>query len=133
MRLSVFAAVAATLFLAIPSPVQAGGHTHSVPVYKVDRATAQVTGHKLAISATGAVRTGGWQNPQLRVKPQHAPETDTLEVEFLATPPAKDATVIQALLPVSTTITTGLPRYATTKVKIVAESNAITVPIANAP
>lgn len=131
MRLSVFAAVA--LFLAVSGPVLAGGHTHSVPVYKVDNATAQVTGHKLTISVTGAVRTGGWQNPQLRVKPQHAPETDTLEVEFLATPPAKDATVIQALLPVSTTITTGLPRYATTKVKIVAESNAITVPIANAP
>lgn len=133
MRPSAFATAAAVLWLAVSSPVLAGGHTSNIPIYKVDSATAQVTGHKLTISATGAVRTGGWQNPQLRVKPQHTPETDTLEVEFLATPPAKDATVIQALLPVSATITANLPRYATTKVKIIAESNDVTVPITNAP
>lgn len=133
MRTSAFAVVAAAMFLAVSSPVMAGGHARNILIYKVDSATAQVTGHKLTISATGAVRTGGWQNPQLRVKPQRAPEADTLEVEFLATPPAKDVTVIQALLPVSATITTGLPRYATTKVKIVAGSNAITVPISNTP
>lgn len=130
MRLSALVAVA--LLMAVPAPAMAGGHVRSVPIYKVDRVTAEITGHKLLISAAGAVRTGGWQNPLLRVKPQHAAETGILEVEFLATPPAKDAAVIQALLPVSATITVGLPRYATTKVKILAESNDITVPIANA-
>lgn len=129
MRLSALVAVA--LLMAVPA--LADGHAHSVSVYRVDHATAEVTGHKLTISATGAVRTGGWQNPQLRVKPQRAAETGILEVEFLATPPAKDAAVIQALLPVSATITVGLPRYATTNVKIVAESNDITVPIAKNP
>lgn len=130
MRLSAFIAVA--LIMAVPAPALAGGRVHSVMVYKVDRATAQITGHKLLISATGAVRTGGWQNPLLRIKPQRTAEAGILEVEFLATPPAKDAAVIQALLPVSATITVGLPRYATTNVKISAESNDITVPIENA-
>lgn len=122
-----FAAIA--LSFAASAPAWAGASSHKTLIYKVDSAAAQVTGRKLTISAQGAVRTGGWQNPQLRALPQRIAETDTLVVEFVATPPPRDATVIQALLPVAATITVGLPRYATTKVKVVAETNAVTAEI----
>lgn len=98
-------------------------------IYKVDSASARVTGRKLVVHAGGAVSTGGWTNPRLHALPQRAPETDTLTIEFRAMPPAPDAAVIQALLPVSATATFPLPRYATTKVKIVTQTGGIVVPI----
>lgn len=129
MRRSALAFAAAALVLAASAPAWAAPAQRNTLIYKVDSATARVTGRKLTITAQGAVRTGGWENPQLRVKPQRIPETDTLVVEFVATPPPQDAAVIQALLPVSATVTVGLPRYATTKVKVVAETNDVTADI----
>jgi len=129
MRRSALAFAAAALVLAASVPASAAGTTRNTLIYKVDSATARVTGRKLTISAQGAVSTGGWENPQLRVKPQRVPETNTLVVEFVATPPTRDAVVIQALLPVSATVTVGLPRYATTKVRVVAQTNGITTEI----
>ena len=130
MRRSALAFAAAALVLTASTPALAGTAQRNTLIYKVDSATAQVTGRKLTITAQGAVSTGGWENPQLRVKPQRTPEADTLVVEFVATPPPQDAAVIQALLPVSATVTVGLPRYATTKVKVVAETNNVTADIA---
>jgi len=130
MRRTALALAATALSLALSAPAWAGASSRNTLIYKVDSASAQVTGRKLTISAKGAVRTGGWQDPQLRALPQRVPETDTLVVEFVATPPPKGAAVIQALLPIAATITIGLPRYATTKVKVVAETNAITAAIA---
>lgn len=97
-------------------------------IYKVDHVSVSIEGHKMIVSADGAVRSGGWENPKLHVKEVRTPESDTLVIEFLATPPAKDAAVIQALLPVSATLTTALPPYGTTQIKVEAETNSVTEP-----
>lgn len=98
-------------------------------IYKVDQATAVVEDRKLVITAKGAVRSGGWERPYLRVKSVWVPESDTLVVEFLASPPSSRAMVIQAILPVEATVTAPLPHYGAVQVKIVSETNSVTVPI----
>ena len=129
MRLS-FALLAATmLFLPLSENAFAAGKSQRVLVYRVDSATAEVEGHRLAITVKGAVRSGGWTRPQLHILPQRQAERDTLFAEFFANPPAPGAAVIQALLPVSAKATVHLPRYATTKVTVRAESNQVTVSI----
>ncbi len=120
----ILAALAALLLF--PAPVDAAA-THAQRIYKVDRVSVSVQGRKMTVSAQGAVRSGGWENPHLHVK-AHAPESKTLVIEFLAVPPAKDEAVIQALLPVSATITTSLAPYGTTEIKVEAETNSQTVP-----
>ncbi|HSM94897.1 MAG TPA: hypothetical protein VLT91_02560 [Rhizomicrobium sp.] len=99
------------------------------PIYKVDSVAASVRGNKLTIIAAGAVSTGGWSKARLRLKPGHRAETDTLEFQFVATPPAPDAIVIQALIPVSATLTTKLPPYGVTQIKVNAETNDATAEI----
>jgi len=98
------------------------------PIYKVDSVAASIQGKKLTIIAAGAVSTGGWSKARLRLKP-HKPEADTLEYEFVATPPAPDAMVVQALIPVSATLVTKLPPYGVTRVKINAETDSATANI----
>ena len=100
-------------------------------IYKVDSVAASVQNNKLTIIAAGAVSTGGWSKARLRLKPGHKAEDDTLEYEFIATPPAPDAMVIQALIPVSTTLVTKLPPYGVTQIKIDAETNSATADIAH--
>ncbi len=124
---------AAALTICAIAPANAGVHVRNKLVYRVDSVHAKVTGRKLTITADGAVRTGGWQNPHLVARPQHQAEGDTLTVEFRATPPGKGMAVIQALLPVSATVTVKLPRYATTKVDVIAETNHVSAPITDAP
>ncbi|MGN6148931.1 MAG: hypothetical protein ACTHPD_10365, partial [Rhizomicrobium sp.] len=83
------------------------------------------------IIAAGAVSTGGWNKARLRLKPGHKPEGDTLEYELIATPPAPDAIVIQALIPVSATLVTKLPPYGVTQIKVDAETNSATADVAH--
>lgn len=99
-------------------------------IYKVDSVAASVHGHKLTIIAAGAVSTGGWSKARLRVK-SHKPEADTLEYEFVATPPSPDAMVVQVLIPVTTTLVTRLPPYGVTQIKVDAGTNSTTVEIAH--
>jgi hypothetical protein len=98
-------------------------------VYRVDDATAEIINGHLVILANGAVKSGGWDRAQLRVLEPSAPEAEVLEVEFVARPPAPTEAVVQALLPVATRKVARLPSYATVKVKIIAETNSIVVPI----
>ena len=98
-------------------------------IYRIDSASAMIVKRHLILSAHGAVRTGGWDRPHLRVKEASAPEANTLEVDFVARPPAPDEVVVQALLPVSTSTITRLPHYGAKQVKFVAETNSLTVPI----
>ena len=93
------------------------------PIYKVDSVAASVHDNKLTIIAAGAVSTGGWSKARLRLKPGRKAESDTLEYEFVATPPAPDAMVVQVLIPVSATLVTKLPPYGVTQVKVDAETN----------
>jgi hypothetical protein len=121
-----FIAVFVLSLLAASSADAAAGKAQLI--YKVDHASVSIEGRKMIVNASGAVKTGGWENPKLHIKEVRAPEADTLVIEFVATPPSKDAVVIQALLPVTATLTAPLAPYGTTLVKIVAESNSVTVP-----
>ncbi|MGA7712368.1 MAG: hypothetical protein WCA81_10735 [Rhizomicrobium sp.] len=98
-------------------------------IFRIDHAKVKIEDRRLVITADGAVRTGGWQKPRLRMHEVAAPETNTLEVEFLATPPQTTHAVAQAILPVKATLKTGLPHYGAVQVKIVSETNSMTVPI----
>jgi hypothetical protein len=100
-------------------------------VYRVDSASAQVQGGRLVITANGAVRSGGWDKPRLLVLEPSAPEATTLEAQFVARPPAPKEVVVQSLLPVTARKVAKLPHYATTKVKIIAETNSLIVQIAH--
>lgn len=128
MRRSVFAVAAILPLLA--TPVLAQKPAQSVLIQRLDNVSAQVTGRKLVIRASGAVTSGGWKAPHLRVEPGRRAEAKTLVVDFLATPPPAGAAVIQGLLPVTATLTTSLPRYAVTQVKVQSATNSIAVPIA---
>ena len=114
-----FVAVAASAAVAAPSQ----------RIFRIDHAKVKIENRRLVIFADGAVRTGGWQKPRLRMHEVAAPETNTLEVEFLATPPQTTQSVAQAILPVKAELKTGLPPYGTVQVKIVSETNSMIVPI----
>ena len=98
-------------------------------VYRVDEATAQISGRHLVIIAKGAVRTGGWAKPKLIVHEPSASEAHALSVEFVARPPANGAVVAQSIVPVSVKLKTRLPRYAVTEVRVVSETNTVTAQI----
>jgi hypothetical protein len=98
-------------------------------IYKVDTVTVKASGSDLVVTATGAVNSGGWSLPHLRVRGTHAAESDTAIVDFLATPPPPNVVVIQALVPVSAMARFPLPRYGTVQVQVVAETNSVTAPV----
>lgn len=123
------AALAGFALWTAPVTAFAGAKSHTRLILKVDSVSAHVTGRKLVVTAKGAVSTGGWQNPQLRALPQRKADTDTLRIEFRASPPPPGVAVIQAILPVSATATFPLPRHATTKVTVKADTNAVTADI----
>jgi hypothetical protein len=67
-------------------------------VFRIDSLIANQKGGKIELKAKGAVPTGGWSHPRL-----HLVRNDgrVLTVEFLATPPPADMTVIDGLVPVT--------------------------------
>jgi hypothetical protein len=125
MRALAAAAAALCLAAATASAAPAGQSL----IYKIDRVTAAVVGKHLVVKASGAVTSGGWSLPRLHLVLPHKPETPSETIQFLAKPPLEDAVVIQALLPVSTTATFPLPRYAVTQVTVVGETNSVTAPV----
>lgn len=98
-------------------------------VYRVDNATAVVVNRRLVISANGAVRSGGWDRPRLLVLEPSAPEAKTLEIQFVARPPAPGEVVVQQTLPIAVRKVAHLPNYGTVRIKIIAETNSLTVSI----
>ena len=98
-------------------------------VYRIDRVTGTIAHDSLVIVARGAVSTGGWKRPTLRAHEGSARDTTTLEVEFVATPPRHRAAVAHAILPVSARLATRLPHAGVVQVKIVSQTNSVTVPI----
>ncbi|MBU6297444.1 MAG: hypothetical protein KGJ79_06330 [Alphaproteobacteria bacterium] len=105
------------------------GATATKLVYRVDRATATIDDRHLVITARGAVPTGGWAKPELRVRVSSVPEAKTLEVYFMAKPPQPGAAVIQAIVPLRARVSRRLPRYGIAEVKVVSQTNSVTVPI----
>ncbi|MDE2135063.1 MAG: hypothetical protein KGJ49_10750 [Alphaproteobacteria bacterium] len=116
----ILAALAAGVSVAAPAKL----------VYRIDQATARIEHHRLVITATGAVSTGGWANPRLRLHDASAPEASTLAVDFLATPPHRGATVAQVIVPVNARVAARLPHYGVVQVKIASQTNNVIVPIA---
>jgi hypothetical protein len=70
-------------------------------VFRIDSLIATQKGGAITLQAKGAVQSGGWSKPRL-----HLIRNDghVLTVEFLATPPPPDMTVIDGLVPVTATI-----------------------------
>jgi hypothetical protein len=95
-------------------------------VYKVDSVIATRHGTNLLVQVKGAVETGGWRKPRLRVLPH--PEGHTLVVEFLAQPPPPAAMVIQALVPISASVHIRT-RPHISSVRAEAEANEVTAQI----
>jgi hypothetical protein len=115
------------LILAMNSGVAAAAGLKTI--YKVDSAAAFVRGNRMTIIASGAVSTGGWSKARLRLKPRHRAETSELEFDFLAVPPPANEVVIQALVPVTVTLTTRLPPYGVTQIQVDAQTNSATAQI----
>ena len=115
-------------FLAITSAVSAAA-APATPVYRIDGATATIRHHRLIVRAEGAVRTGGWATPQLRLREASASEARVLQVEFVAIPPRHGAAVAHAILPVHAVLAARLPGDNVAQVTVVSETNSMTVPI----
>lgn len=106
----------------------AAAASHFRDIYRVDRVSAYVEKNRLVVEASGAVNSGGWSHPRLRVKPS-APEAHVLEMDFIADPPSPKRVVIQQTLPIATRLTAGLPKYGTFAVSIASQTNTITTEI----
>ena len=89
-------------------------------VLRIDSLIASQKGGTVQLKAKGAVPTGGWSHPRLHVLRN---DGKVLTVEFLATPPPSDMTVIDGLVPV--TASTELKGRATS-VHLVGEQNEVT-------
>jgi hypothetical protein len=89
-------------------------------VFRIDSLIASQKGGAIELQAKGAVHSGGWSKPRLRVVHN---DGKLVTVEFLATPPPSDMTVIDALVPVSAA--TELKGRATS-VRVQADQNEVT-------
>ena len=89
-------------------------------VFRIDSLIASQKGGMSELKAQGAVTTGGWSKPRLRVVHN---DGKVVTVEFLATPPPSDMTVIDALVPV--TASTELKGRASS-VRVQADQNEVT-------
>jgi hypothetical protein len=67
-------------------------------VYRIDSLIATQKGGEVTLQAKGAVQGGGWSKPRLHLVHK---DGRVMIVEFLATPPPPDMTVIDGLVPVS--------------------------------
>jgi hypothetical protein len=69
-------------------------------VFRIDGLIATQKGGEVTLQAKGAVQSGGWSKPRL-----HLIHNDghVMTVEFLATPPPPEMTVIDVLVPVAAT------------------------------
>jgi hypothetical protein len=94
-------------------------------VWRIDSVVATRAGNRIVVQVKGAVKSGGWSHPRLKLA--HG-DGHTLAVEFLAQPPAPDAAVITALMPVTAKVTLRARRGMVT-VKAVAEANDVTAQI----
>jgi hypothetical protein len=96
-------------------------------IYRVDSATAVISGKQMIVTAKGAVKTGGWEHPRLVVKKSRG--RGDIEIDFVADPPNHTATVIQALMPVRVRFATRLPKSGVAAVRVNAASNTVTAQI----
>lgn len=90
-------------------------------VFRIDSLIAsQKKGRPIELKAKGAVPTGGWSRPRLHVLRN---DGKVVTVEFLATPPPADMTVIDGLVPVTASATV---KGRASSVHLVGEQNEVT-------
>ncbi len=96
------------------------------PVWRLDSVIATaLKGGGIQVQVKGAVKSGGWTQVRLR---QVKSSNDTVVLELVATPPAANAVVIQALLPVSAQVTVKAGS-GVTSVRVEADANDITAQV----
>jgi hypothetical protein len=101
---------------------------HARLANRVDRVSAAVEGGKLVIEVNGAVSSGGWTHPRLRLKPS-APEAHIIALTLQADPPPPHRVVLQALLPVDAEIKLTVPKNGIVGVSVTSQTNEITTQI----
>jgi hypothetical protein len=69
-------------------------------VFRIDSLIATQKGGEVTLQAKGAVQGGGWSKPRLHVIHN---DGRVMTVEFLATPPPSEMTVIDGLVPLAAT------------------------------
>ena len=91
-------------------------------VFKIDSLIVTRKAGVIQIQAKGAVQTGGWTRPRL-----HLLHNDgrVMTVEFLATPPSPEMTVIDGLVPVAAIATIKVKGRASS-VHVLADQNEMT-------
>ncbi len=94
-------------------------------VYRLDSVTAVAVPGGIQIQVQGAVRSGGWGNPRLKISQV---EARTVVVEFLAQAPHPGTVVIQGLLPVSAQVTVK-SGSGVTSVRVEADANTVTAQV----
>ncbi len=114
MKFSVLLAMTCALLCAVPALAA------EKRVLRIDTLVAARKGGVIQIEAKGAVPSGGWTKPRLRVT--HG-DGHAITVEFLATPPPPGMTVIDALVPVTASAHV---RGHASSVHVLAEQNEIT-------
>lgn len=89
-------------------------------VFRIDSLIATQKGGEITLQVKGAVQRGGWSKPRL-----HLIHNDghVMTVEFLATPPPPEMTVIDGLVPVAAT---GEFRGRAALVQVEGEANEMT-------
>ncbi|HKD47455.1 MAG TPA: hypothetical protein VKB67_07195 [Rhizomicrobium sp.] len=102
--------VAAALLLPVALASAAGKHVSRVPavpansaekrVLRIDSLIATRKGGQIVLQAKGAVSTGGWSRARLHLL--HS-DSRVMTVEFVATPPPPEMTVIDGLVPMTAT------------------------------
>jgi len=120
--------ILAAALAALPLGARAQSPT-ATPVLKADSVTLTVTPkHRLIITAKGAVRSGGWSNPQLRAA-KRSDDPHTLVFDLVAMPPPKNAMVIEAIMPVHASETIVMPPLSITQIKVDSETSSATATI----
>jgi hypothetical protein len=89
-------------------------------VFRIDSLLASEKHGTITVQAKGAVPTGGWSRPRLHVL--HS-DGRTVTMEFIATPPPPDMTVIDGLVPVTASVQI---KGKAASVHVMADQNEIT-------
>lgn len=92
-------------------------------VWRIDSLIASQKGGVITVQAKGAVQSGGWKNPRLKLVKSDA---HGATFEFVAAPPPTSMTVIDAVVPVTATVQL---RAKTVAVHASAEENEMTTQV----
>jgi len=126
MRVAAISLFFAIALAAAPASAQA-------LVFRVDQVTATSEGGALTVKAMGAVRSGGWRHARLVLRNASAADPGTIDIDFVGKPPSNKKAVIQSIVPKTVRLKLRQPRSGAPSVRVNAETNSVTVPVAVKP